>query len=295
MGWPIPASPESVTVALGKRRRDVSHEDGVPVVMNSHEMPAQKRVRSDIPNGIFKAAWSAPRTHHKSVTRIPKQTINSKPKEAGCGTKSLAIPDSLGIHHQSLLGSSLQQGWAVEAADGKLTWAEGSVEEIAQCADGTARQQEQEEVQQECFDIPKDLNTGYQALLMATQADRARGSICEIRCRLCPKTKFKKWGEFKRHCDSNEAHPLTIYFCEYCGDYFARSDARDRHRNKRPPQCQGTHTEADEKRRTTQREHDKFIRRLEEYLTTGENSVGMSFSKIIKDLYPDSSKKRTRR
>ena len=218
--WPIPASQEtSTTMALGKRRHDESHGDGV-VVMNSHEMQPQKRVRGDNPNGILEAAWPAPRACHKSVTRVPKQNTNRKPKEAGRGTESLTIPHSQGVHHQSLLGLSLQHGWAVEAVSRQLTWVEGSVEEIAQCVDRTVRQQEQEEVQQECFNIPKDLKMGYQVLLMATQADRAHGSISEIRCRLCPNTKFNKWGEFRRHCDNNEAHPLTIYFCEYCGDYF---------------------------------------------------------------------------
>ena len=167
---------------------------------------------------------------------------------------------------------------------------------VTQCADGTAQQQEQEEVQQKYFDIPKDLKMGYLALLAAMQADRARGLICEIKCRLCPDTKFNKWGEFKRHCEDTEAHPLTIYFCEYCGDYFVRSDACQQHRSKRPRQClEGMLMEADAKRRATQREHNRFIRRLEEYLTTGEDSIEMSFSKTIKDLYPDSSKKRTRR
>jgi hypothetical protein len=57
-------------------------------------------------------------------------------------------------------------------------------------------------VQQECFEIPKDFKTGYQALLAATKADWARGAVREIKCRLCPDAKFKKWGEFKRHCDA---------------------------------------------------------------------------------------------
>lgn len=48
------------------------------------------------------------------------------------------------------------------------------------------------------------------------------------------------------------------------------------------------------KRRATQREHDEFIRRLEGYLATGEEDIKMSFSKTIKDMYPDSSKKRIR-
>jgi hypothetical protein len=51
---------------------------------------------------------------------------------------------------------------------------------------------------------------------------------------------------------------------------------------------------ADAKGTATQRAHDEFIERLEGYLTTGEEGIGMSFTKIIKDMYPDSSKKRIR-
>ena len=197
--------------------------------------------------------------------------------------------DDIAVHEESTTG------YHSTANDDILISVEGSEDEIVHCTDKTAQQQEQDEVQQECVDIPKNLKTGYQALLMATQADRARGFICEIRCRLCPDTKFNKWSEFKRHCHSTEMHPLTIYFCEYCGDYFARSDARKRHREKRPPQClRVTRKKADAKRRATKREHDAFIARLEEYLTTGEENVGKPFSDIIKDLYPESSKKRTR-
>jgi hypothetical protein len=38
----------------------------------------------------------------------------------------------------------------------------------------------------------------------------------------------------------------------------------------------------------------KVIGKLEEYLTTGEEGIMMSFTKTIKDMYPDSSKKRIR-
>jgi hypothetical protein len=157
------------------------------------------------------------------------------------------------------------------------------------------QQQQEEEVQQERFQIPTDLRTGYKALLVATQADWARGAVHEIKCRLCPKAKFEKWCKFKRHCDNTETHPLTIYFCEYCGDYFARSDACQRHCNYRPDEC--IHAKPEDvyaKRIATEREHDDFIRRLEKYLNTGEEDIGMSFSKTIKDMYPDSSKKRIR-
>jgi hypothetical protein len=155
-------------------------------------MPPRKRVRGGKPNGILKAAWSAPRTWHKPATRIPKSRINNKPKEAGRGAERLTTPNSQGICHQSPLGPSLEQGWAVEAPDGQLIWVEGSVEEMAHPTD-SAVQQQQEEVQQECFEIPKDFKTGYQALLVATQANWACGAVREIKCRLCPDTKFKKW------------------------------------------------------------------------------------------------------
>jgi hypothetical protein len=64
------------------------------------------------------------------------------------------------------------------------------------------------------FEIPRDFKTGYRALLVATQADWARGAVREIKCRLCLKAKFKKWGEYKRHCDCTEMNLLLIYFCD---------------------------------------------------------------------------------
>jgi hypothetical protein len=300
VAWPISAAPATSTssAAPAKRRRDESHGDGAPVIVDGHRTPPQKRVRGDKPNGIFKAAWSAaPRTHRKSVTRIPKTSINYEPKQPVRGAERLATPYSHGFHHRSLLGPSLQQGWAEEAADGQLIWVEGSVEEMARRTDSTVQQQQQqqEQEQEEGFEIPKDLRTGYRGLLVATQADWTRGAVREIKCRLCPDAEFKKWGEFKRHCECTETHPLTIYFCEYCGDYFARSDSCQRHCENRPPGClRATPDEADAKRTATQREHDEFIRRLEGYLTTGEEDIGVSFSKTIKDMYPKSSKKRIR-
>ena len=292
MAWPILAASEtSATAAPSKRRRDESHGNRAPAVMNSREMPPQKRVRGGKTNGILRTARSATRTRHKPAARTPKQRTNDEPKQPVCGAERLATSNSQGIHHQSQSGPSLQQGWAVEAADGQLIWVEGSVEEVVQGTDSTVSQQQQEE--ETYFEIPKDLETRYQALLMATQADRARGAVREIKCRFCPDAKFKKWGKFKRHCECMEAHPFTVYFCEYCGDYFARSDSCQRHRVDRPRPClQMKPEEADAKRRATEREHDRFMGRLEGYLTTGEEDIGKSFSETIKDMYPDSSKKR---
>ena len=191
------------------------------------------------------------------MARIPKSGTNYEPKQPVRGAERLATPDSQGLHHRSLLGPSLQQGWAEEAADGQLIWVDGSVEEMAHRADST--------VQQKCFKIPRDFKTGYQALLVATPADWANGTVREIKCRLCPDAEFKMWGKFKRHCENRPAECLQVM----------------------PEQ-------ADAKRRATQTKHDEFVGRLEGYLTTREEDIGMSFSKTIKDMYPGSSKKRIR-
>jgi len=74
----------------------------------------------------------------------------------------------------------------------------------------------------------------HKALLAATQADWTRR---EIKCRLCPDTRLKTWEDFKRHCDTMEAHPLKISFCGKCGDFFARGDSLERHYRNRPKKC----------------------------------------------------------
>lgn len=58
------------TTALSKRRHDEFRRDRAPVV-DGYEMPPQKRVRGDKPNGILKKARSATRSLHKPAARIP--------------------------------------------------------------------------------------------------------------------------------------------------------------------------------------------------------------------------------
>jgi hypothetical protein len=180
----------------------------------------------------------------------------------------------------------------VEAADGKLTWVEGSVdEEAVHHIDSTVQQQHEEET--ELLVIPRKFKPGYRLLLQASEADFARGAVQAIKCRICPDTKLKNFEEFKRHCRTTETHPLEIHFCDHCGDFFARLDSLKRHRNLPPAECiKVTPAIAAEKRRVTEDEHEDFIRRLEHGLMTGED-IGRPFSQIIKEKYPESSKKRT--
>jgi hypothetical protein len=246
--------------------------------------------------GILKAAQSAARTRHKPAARICKRRFSGAPKEAGRGAERLATPSSQGIYHRSLLRPSFQQGWAVDAADGKPTWVEGSasVDEEAVHRDhiDSTVQQQHEDVTK-LFDIPRKFKPRYRLLLQAPEADFALGAVQAIKCCLCPDTKLEDFEEFKLHCRTTETRPLEIHFCDHCGDFFVRRDSLKRHRNLPPAECRKvTPVKAAEKRRVTEEAHEDVIRRLEHGLMRGKD-IGRPFSKIIKERYPESSEKRT--
>jgi hypothetical protein len=177
----------------------------------------------------------------------------------------------------------------VDAVDRTPTWVEGRVdEEAVHRIDSTVQQQQAEAT--ELFKIPRKFKPGHRLLLQASEADFARGAVQTIKCRLCPDTKLKDFEQFKRHCKTSETHPLEIHFCDRCGDYFARLDSLKRHHDNPPPECRDrniTPVKAAEKRRVTEKEHRKFIWRLEHGLTT------RSFTQTMKEKFPESSKKRT--
>ena len=255
-----------------------------------HDVPPQKRARGKT-SGILEAKRSTARTHHNVVARIPEKGINSKPKAAGRGAERLATPSAHGFYRQSSLGPSFQQGCPVEPAHGKPSWVEGSVDGQAEHSiDSAIRQQQQEATR--LFKIPPRLKPMYRMLLLSSLDDLARNAVKTIECRLCPGTGLENFEQFKRHCRTAEAHPLKILFCNRCGDFFARCDSLKRHNILPPAECRKvTLEEAAEKRRATKEEHKQFIRRLRHSLTTG-GVIGRSFSEIIKEKYPGSSKKR---
>jgi hypothetical protein len=114
--------------------------------------------------------------------------------------------------------------------------------------DSTVQQQHEEVT--ELFDIPRKFKPGYKLLL---QADFARrGAVQAIKCRLCPDTKLGDSEEFKRDCSTAKTHPLEIHFCDHrdCGDFFARRDSLEQHRNPPPAECRKvTPVKAAKKRR----------------------------------------------
>ena len=276
--------------ALGKRRREVERP---PAGIDTRGMPPPKRTRGgETARGILNVAQSAARARHKPTARIPKQKINSKPKEAGRGAERLATPSSQGIYHRSMPGPSSRQGWAVGAADGRPTWVEGSVDEkVVHHTDSTV--QEQNEEATVLLYIPRKFKPEDRRLLQTSNVDDARGAVQEIRCRICPDAKLKDFEEFKRHCRTSEAHPREIHFCDRCGDFFARIDSLHRHRKVPPNECKNaTPARAAQKRWETEDEHRRFLPAMDQALRAGQG-IGKVFSQIIKEKFPESSKKRT--
>jgi hypothetical protein len=284
-------------VVLGKRRCEAEEPLGNGVLAGTHtdEMPPPKRARGgEAERGILKAARSAAKTRRKPAARIPKQKLNGKPKEVGRGAERLAIPSSQGIYHQSLLGPSFQQGWVVDAADGKPIWVEGSVdEEVVHHIDSAVQQQNAGAT--ELFVIPRKFKPEHRLLLEASEADFARGAVQEVKCRFCPDTKLKGFEGFKRHCKSSEAHPEEIHFCDLCGEFFARLDALKRHGSPLH-ECRGsevTPAMAAEKRKVTKKIHKDFTRQLEHALRTGNVKGMKGFAQLVKEKFLKSSKKCT--
>ena len=156
---------------------------------------------------------------------------------------------------------------------------------------------QQQEAGPRRFKIPKKLKKGYKTLLAATEEDYTLGRVREIKCRWCSRHSFKRWKDFKRHCNTSEVHPLKIIFCEWCGRHFTSTDALKKHNRyqaSRPENsCTMREVDVRKRRRKTEEAHRKFIEELD-LPGTG------SFSGIIRnmmyrealygDLVPDSEK-----
>jgi len=264
-----------------------------------HMPSPHKKARAQMANRrVLKAAGYTSRAPHKSSTKTP-EAKNEKSKAAGPGAGRLVAPNAQGVYHQSLPGPSSRKELVGTTVQDQLPWVEGSEDATGHYTSDVVQQQQ---ALSNCamdgedghFRIPKRLNQRHRSLLDATLDDVARGTIQELKCRLCPEAGFSNWDNFKRHCDEMEAHPLKILFCGYCGDFFARKDTLVRHEENRPPECFSvTEAEAAVKRTETKKVHDAFQEKLEKCLgNSGE--AWTPFSQIILAIFPDSSKKGSR-
>ena len=254
--------------------------------------------------GVLEAAWSTSRACHKPATRTLTRIISAS-KTAGRGAGRLAATNAQEVHLLSLLGPSDQQVLVRAPAPEQPSWIEESVEGGTWQHSSSMVQPEVEaqdvhstenEEQADCepFRIPRRTQERHQALLAATPDDWRCRTVTVIKCRLCPGADFSDWEDFKRHCDTAEAHPWEISFCNHCGDFFARKDSLERHRQKPPKECIPVSADrAEFKQRETNRVHEGFKARLNRCMKTGER-LGMPFSYIIKVMFPESSKKGSR-
>jgi hypothetical protein len=183
----------------------------------------------------------------------------------------------------------------VEGRGQEATWQhENSVVQPQEVGSRATEVEQEANAERVLFSIPKRLSERHSGLLNATTADWARAFVHVLKCKLCPDAGFCNWEGFKRHCDQSEAHPCRLSFCDFCGDFFARSDSLKRHRESRPAECLSVSPEeALAKRRATERAHCEFEERLKRCLKTGED-IGRPFSQIIMEMFPESSKRGSR-
>jgi hypothetical protein len=143
---------------------------------------------------------------------------------------------------------------------------------------------QQEEAGPRRFKIPKKLKKGYMTLLKATDEDYTLGRVRKIECRWCHDS-FKRWKDFKRHCNTSEVHPLKIIFCD-CGDHCTSDDALKRHQRRGRPyftcRTRNSGVDARTRRRMTEEAHRKFIEELDQCL----RDIGRkrSFKGIIESM-----------
>ena len=231
--------------------------------------------------------------------------IKGKSEAAGRGAGMLAVPIAHEVYHQSQPGPSVQEALVGTTAQGQSPWVEGREEnatlDVAGNAAGqqdvvnTAADEQGEDAVEEGFRIPAaGLTERTQLLLKATPEERARGVVPAPRCVICPGARFTTWETFIRHCKQSEAHPVDVDFCKFCADFFARTEAKERHEKMPPARCTiVSPAEAEAKQRVTKQVLEGFERDLIAHLRFG-TPLGEPFVQRMRRFFPKSSKRGSR-
>jgi hypothetical protein len=296
--------PESTRTILGKRprREDNPTGDYIQVIPpGTSTRGPSKRAKGKI--GVLEAAGSTSRARQNSATKTLVNNRN-RSEATGRGAGKLTATNAHEVYYESLPGPSVQQELVVTTAQGEQPWIEGSTEEATwnptsgdvwqQQIANSANDGDREDVGARSFRIPKRLTERQRGLLEATPDDLERKTVREIKCRLCPGTGIGDWEDYRRHCNSMEAHPLRLSFCESCGDFFARTDSLARHRKSPPAECcEVTPDEAKAKQTVAEQVHRDFEERLKCYLETNEE-IGEPFAQRVKAMFSTTSKRGSR-
>src|SRR6266850_3944735 len=295
-------TPEFTRTILGKRprREDKPTGDYVQVVLPGTSTRGPPKRAKKI--GVLEVAGFTSRARQKSATKTLVEN-RRKSEAAGRGAGKLAVPNAHEVYHEFLPGPSVQE-LVVTTAQGEQPWIEGSTGEATwnptsgdvwqQQIANSANVGDREDVGRRSFRIPRRLTQRQMGLLEATPDDLARETVRELKCRLCPGTGIGDWDGYRRHCNSMEAHPLKLLFCESCGDFFARTDSLARHRKNPPAECcEATPDEAKAKRTAAEQVHMDFEERLKCYLGTNKE-IGEPFAQRVKAMFSKTSKRGSR-
>ena len=252
--------------------------------------------------GILEAGELTNSTGPKPAVKAPVW-VDTASEALVFRTEMPSILNAQGGSDRPLQEPSVQQVLTDMTAQERLPSAKRCVQGATQDHHNIMMQQEEEEdhsveedgrleaMKNNLFYIPKRLNKDYKPFLEATSEDFARGTLDELKCKLCPASDFTTWDGFTRHCTTAEAHPREIFFCGYCGDFFARYDSLQRHSENQPPEClRVSPREAEDKSVETKRIHEEFKKNLKVHLETNEENW-KPFAQVIKEKYPESSKR----
>jgi hypothetical protein len=259
------------------------------------ESGGPKRARPSgtrVPGG----AESKSRTRRSPATRT-RTFSNDISKTAGCRAERLGSTTARGVYHRSMPGLRVSQGSVGALEPEQPSWIVGrEVMETRRDMGSSGSQQivipENAEDEEDLKEIPANLSERERLMLQMTPAEKERGAVRVIKCKLCPKARLSSWVIFERHCRSCEKHPSELRFCANCGDHFARSDSEKRHQEKKDQEaCHKTsQDEAKKKRENIERIFYAFDPALTFCLKNGLE-IGPRFSEVVAKTLENTSKK----
>src|SRR5260221_4509173 len=138
------ATPVLDSGSCGHHHEAEAYGNGNLAALDNHEVLPQIGSDGDTLDGILKVATSGNDSLPETVVRIQRDWYDA-PKPMGHETKTLAAPNAQGMHHPSLLGPSVQQGWLMASTQEETPWVEGRVEEkVWQDVDSVVKQRAKE-------------------------------------------------------------------------------------------------------------------------------------------------------
>ena len=290
---------------LGKRRRGTGDDldNQGPGTEDGHGLCSRKKGNIEMAATIGVLATGGPQNMTSRNTAVEASaSVHTTSEAAEYRANMLMVKNAQGSCGGLLQRPSVQHGSTeTTVREGTPSDEEGVQEATWSQTDSTVEQEEGEEynvdegkieeLKYNLFRIPKQPDEKYKRFLKATPEDFTRGTPDPLKCKLCLTASFSSWDDFVRHCKTTNSHPLKLFFCDDCGDFFARNDSLKRHCKNRPFRCSGiSPREAKEKQRETVRIHEQFVKNLDAYLRVNEGTW-TPFTQVIKEKYVGSSKR----